>query len=235
MNATSTERCRPYWEANIQNWGEFYANTSHFNEEIQAPWWVRPFYIRLIVPVERKLMQKRYQLTMDFINNHVGPGMTALDVGCGTGIFTVAMLRRGARVVAVDYAEKALQLTREHVRQQIPERIRDLDCLQLDVTTTPLPPSDAALAMGVTPYMHDITSFYENVLSSTKTFYCLLLNPRHWANRVRRWISWLNVRQVNCFDPARVDALLRKHNFHLNSRVPFATGYLDLAARGPDR
>jgi len=235
MNPEHVNTVRAYWEKNIENWGAFYAETSHFEEEIEAPWWLKPLYVRTIVPLERKLMKRRYQLTMEFIDAYVQPGMTVLDVGCGTGRFTVEMLRRDARVVAIDFAEAALQLTKEHVSKIVPECRNRLECIQMDISTAILPRSDAVLAMGLTPYLSDLSAFYRNVLSTTELFYCLVLNPKNWANRLRRWLPLLNVRNVHCFAPATVDELLEKHHFRLQSRTPFATGYLDLAVRKEGR
>jgi demethylmenaquinone methyltransferase / 2-methoxy-6-polyprenyl-1,4-benzoquinol methylase len=43
----------------------------------------------------------------------IGPGDRALDVATGTGDLAVALRRRGAEVVGVDFSERMLQLARE--------------------------------------------------------------------------------------------------------------------------
>jgi ubiquinone/menaquinone biosynthesis C-methylase UbiE len=47
-----------------------------------------------------------------FLLGEVRPGDRALDLGCGTGEFTAALARAGARVVGVDVAEAALARAR---------------------------------------------------------------------------------------------------------------------------
>src|SRR4029077_7281723 len=44
-------------------------------------------------------------------------GKTALDVGCGGGILTEAMARRGARVKGIDLSEKALKVAQLHLHE----------------------------------------------------------------------------------------------------------------------
>jgi 2-polyprenyl-3-methyl-5-hydroxy-6-metoxy-1,4-benzoquinol methylase len=225
----SEESARRYWNENIDRWGELYLDISHGHEQLNAPGWMRWIYSRTILRHEARLMAERYRLTIAFIERHVRPGMTVVDVGCGTGIFTVEMLKRGARVIAVDFAESALASTRALVEKTLSSA--DVDYRLIDVSETRLPDSDAVLAMGVTPYLTSIAPFYDNILPTTKLFYCLILDPRNWANRLRTMIPALNVRRMHWFAPEEIDSILARHRWRLVERAPFATGYLDLAER----
>ncbi len=230
MSDERADRMHAYWEKNIGEFGRVYSDMS--GERFDAPWWMNTLYRRLIMPIERRMMKHRYALTMDFIQARVHEGMVAADIGCGTGIFTVAMLRRGAQVKAIDYSQTALRLTRRLVEQSEPQLANQVEYVHADVTETRLPESDLAIAMGVTPYLVSLDRSYDHILPTTKSFFCLLLDPHHWANRLRAAFPALNVRHVRCFDPAHVDSLLARYGFRLVSRVPFATGYLDFATRG---
>jgi ubiquinone/menaquinone biosynthesis C-methylase UbiE len=53
-----------------------------------------------------------FALRSGFLLDEVRPGDRALDLGCGTGEFTAALERAGARVVGVDVAEAALARAR---------------------------------------------------------------------------------------------------------------------------
>jgi 2-polyprenyl-6-hydroxyphenyl methylase/3-demethylubiquinone-9 3-methyltransferase len=44
-------------------------------------------------------------------------GKSALDIGCGGGLLTEAMTRRGARVKGIDLSEKALKVAQLHLRE----------------------------------------------------------------------------------------------------------------------
>jgi SAM-dependent methyltransferase len=216
---------REYWQRNIEAFGKFYADISE--EEFDSPTWLTFFYKRLILPHEKRLMKVRYERTISFIDRFVKSGMTAVDVGCGTGLFTVEMLRRGARVIAVDYAENALKLTRSMVESSVPDLEGNVEYMLLDVTEKPLPKSDVSIALGVTPYIHNLEAFLANTLTTTERFYCLYLDRRHWANRLRVLLPIFNVRRARFFDSIQVDRILACHHFRLVDREPFATGFLD--------
>ncbi len=54
-------------------------------------------------------------LRLDFVDQHAGlSGRLALDVGCGGGILSESMARRGARVTGIDLAESSLNVARLH-------------------------------------------------------------------------------------------------------------------------
>lgn len=223
------DRTREYWERNIGNFGRFYADMSR--EEFATPGWSQFLYRNTIMRIEQQLMMKRYGITRRFVQEHVRPGMTAVDVGCGTGVFTVEMLRRGAHVIALDYAQSALDLTRALVEGTVPGRAGDVEYICADVTESPLPPSDVVIALGVTPYVDDLGKMYANILPTTTMFYCLVVDPDHWASRLRRVVPALNPRRMRFYHRKTVDGLLARHGFRLVEREPFGTGYLDLAVK----
>lgn len=219
-----------YWNENIEKWGKLYLQISHSEERLDAPRWLESLYHRIITPIEAKLMTERFQLTMKFIEDHVKRDMVVVDLGCGTGIFTVEMLKRGASVIAVDYAQSSLDLTRKAVEELVPNAVSRISYLLADVTYQALPYSDIVLVMGVTPYVENISSFMGNILPNTKMLYCLFLDPKHWTNRVRRYISVLNVRNLCFFDERVIDELYLKYDWKIIDRKKFASGYLDLAS-----
>ena len=46
------------------------------------------------------------------LSSHLKPGMTVLELGCGTGSFTRELARSGANVVAIDLSPELLELAR---------------------------------------------------------------------------------------------------------------------------
>jgi SAM-dependent methyltransferase len=226
---TKPNKTQEYWNDNIEKWGELYLEISHSHESLHAPKWLDFLYKKLVMPQEARLMTDRFRRTMSFIEQHVHEGMTVVDLGCGTGIFTVEMLRRGAYVKAVDFAQSSLSLTQALVERLVPEKKNNVEYLLLDASQKRLPDSDAVLAMGVTPYLQEIAPFYNNILPTTKIFYCLILDPNHWANRIRRMLPFLNVRDLHWFAKSEIDAILARHNWQLVERTSFASGYLDFA------
>ncbi len=52
---------------------------------------------------------EHFALRRAFLLEHVPPGAIVLDVGCGAGEFSAALLEAGARPIAVDVAREALR------------------------------------------------------------------------------------------------------------------------------
>ena len=150
---------KDYWDKNIERWGQFYLEESHLGEEFYSSKFVSFIYRIFIVPIESRLMEKRFKLTMDFVENFSKPGITIADVGCGTGIFTVEMLKRGARVKALDLSTVSLEATQKNVEREVPEFANAVEYIHSDLSVVSMPKVDVALAMGVTPYVTDITNF----------------------------------------------------------------------------
>ncbi len=217
-----------YWDKNIDKWGELYLDISHARETLSGPPWFAFLYRTTIGRLERRLMAERYAMTLDFLDNHVQPGMVVTDLGCGTGLFVVHAARRGAAVHAVDFAPRALEITRANVARHCPES--RVTYHHLDVQTSDVPASDATLAMGLTPYLSDISGFLGHVLPKTRLLYCLYVDPAYWANRLRRILPFMNVRGLRCHSRGAIDAEYRKHGWRLIERRSFATGYVDLAS-----
>ena len=103
------DRIERYWTARARAFDHLYA--------LSGP-------IRLINRVLRRAVYQRYALTFE----HAGDvtGLRVLDVGCGSGRYSVEFAERGAaEVVGVDFSEDMLALAREHaVAAGVAERCR---------------------------------------------------------------------------------------------------------------
>jgi len=59
-------------------------------------------------------------LRLDWIDRHAHlAGKSVLDVGCGGGILTEAMARRGATVTGIDLSDKALKVAELHLHESL--------------------------------------------------------------------------------------------------------------------
>jgi SAM-dependent methyltransferase len=54
----------------------------------------------------------RWERRVQMLGAHLRPGMTILEVGCGTGSFTRELARSGAEVVAIDVSLELLEIAR---------------------------------------------------------------------------------------------------------------------------
>jgi len=131
-------------------------------------------------------------------------------------------------VNAIDFSPAAIEVTRRQVAKYAPDG--DARYLLADVRRDDLPECDVTLVMGLTPYLTDLEGFLNRALPKTNLFYCLYVDPMHWANRIRRGIPFLNVRSLRAYGRREVTEIYRAHNATLIDRSDFASGYIDLVA-----
>lgn len=223
---------KDYWNTNIEEWGKFYLGISHSNERLKGPKLFTSLYKLTIGRHEARLMRRRYSITLKFIDRYVNPGHQVIDLGCGTGIFTVALLKKGATVIAADYASRALESTRLLVSREVPEFANRVSYVALDISQQEIPRCDGCLCVGVTPYLDSLDLFFANV--GPKISYALVsfLDNSHWANRLRSKASWLNVRNLHAFSSEEIDKEWSKNNLILDNRYVLGTGFLDTVTLG---
>jgi 2-polyprenyl-3-methyl-5-hydroxy-6-metoxy-1,4-benzoquinol methylase len=113
----------------------------------------------------RKAIFERYDITFREAGDVTGKSI--LDIGCGSGVYSVDFARRGAqRVVGVDFSggmlELARQEAREHGQQEVCEFIQT-DFLDLDTDEE----FNVSIAMGVFDYLEDPLTFLKKMASMT--------------------------------------------------------------------
>ncbi len=105
------------------------------------------------------LMSRIYQLRRTVVLQMVDdlrlpPSARILEVGCGAGLTSVELARRGFAVDAIDTVPEMLDLTRHHAREaNLAEKIR---VEKGDVYDLGFPDGtfDLVIAMGVIPWLH---------------------------------------------------------------------------------
>jgi 2-polyprenyl-3-methyl-5-hydroxy-6-metoxy-1,4-benzoquinol methylase len=97
------ERVRTHFDADAKRFDEIY-------EDEKGP------VARFVDQVWRGVVRRRFELTLD----RLAPldGKRVLDVGCGSGRYSVAFAQKGAaQVTGLDVAPAMLELAREHARR----------------------------------------------------------------------------------------------------------------------
>ncbi len=118
-----------------------------------------------------------FELRRAFLLEHVARGQTVLDLGCGAGEFSAALVAAGAAPVAVDVAGEALRRARERVPGLDARLWRDGEPLPLEDTSV-----DAVWAGEVIEHVVDVApwlSELRRVLRPRGTL--LLTTPDHGA------------------------------------------------------
>jgi ubiquinone/menaquinone biosynthesis C-methylase UbiE len=87
---------------------------------------VRDYYEELWEHLPDELSPPDFARRHAFLLSNVRTGDRALDLGCGTGEFTVALVRGGAAAVGVDVAEAALRRARAR-HSELDFRIAPID------------------------------------------------------------------------------------------------------------
>jgi cyclopropane fatty-acyl-phospholipid synthase-like methyltransferase len=218
-----------YWNKNIDKWSTLYSE-NHSDEVIEMPAWLLPFYRFFVMPMEADAMKLRYKMNISFINEYIKQDMVVVDVGCGTGTLTIKLLEHGAKVIALDFSEKAIEITKTNV-EKFSNNINEASYICADITKTRLPSSDVVIAMGVTSYLSDLDAFFDNILPTTKLFYYSIHDTKHWANILRKLLPFIDVRHIYTFNKVQVDRLIEKYEFELIERQPFASGFIDIIQR----
>ena len=60
--------------------------------------------------------QMEYRTTMHFIHRYLNPSASVLEIGAGTGRYSIALAKEGHAVTAVELSERNLALLREHAQ-----------------------------------------------------------------------------------------------------------------------
>jgi len=123
-----------------------------------------PFW-RLVNTTLRKAVFERYAITFERAGDVTGKDV--LDVGCGSGVYSVDFARRGARrVVGVDFSANMLALARREAEQhEVADKCEfvQADFLELDPDET----FDISIAMGVFDYVPDQVPFLRKMADLT--------------------------------------------------------------------
>jgi SAM-dependent methyltransferase len=128
----------------------------------------------------RRDMYERLERTVDEIRG-MGP-VTVLDVGCGSGIFSLALARAGAKtVVGVDFSKPMIDLATERAAQadvssQCRFLLGDFRLLKFSERF------DCCLAIGVFDYLADPRGFFED-LRQVATRKIIATFPYRWTYR----------------------------------------------------
>lgn len=140
---------------------------------VQAGWDPRFFERYFETPLGGIIRAREEESVYDFLGTVLEPHHSVLEVGCGTGNYTVPVARRCAEVLAVDSSPEMLQYLRERLLR---ESLANVEvCLgQLpDGLGTKPGRFDGVLVVGVLNYAEDLEESLRALVS--------VLKPGGWA------------------------------------------------------
>jgi 2-polyprenyl-3-methyl-5-hydroxy-6-metoxy-1,4-benzoquinol methylase len=121
--------------------------------DTQATYWRDTYKEKDISDI---IYQLRQAVALKYIDELSLPKTTrVLEIGCGAGLMTAALAKRGFLVEAIDHSQSMVDLTIEHAKQtDITNRINvctgDIHELSYENQTF-----DLIIALGVIPWLHD--------------------------------------------------------------------------------
>ncbi len=192
------EKQRLYWDNEIASFDSIY---SHAKGTLGV----------VLDRVFRRDMYQRFEYAMA----HAEPieGRTFLDVGCGTGWYSLELARRNAkRVVGLDISEKMVRVCQARARQ---EGLADVlfeqgDLLHHDRSDR----FDSCLGIGLFDYVRDPLPVLSKMRTCT-TYAVILSFPRRWTWRagIRKLRLALKRCNVRFYTLREVDQLLKQARF----------------------
>jgi len=188
----------------------------------------RYFFNRLV----RRAVFDRYRLTFE----NCGPvsGARVLDIGCGTGRYSLEFAVRGdARVEGVDFAPNMIAFSRRMAEQLHVADKCEFVCSDFSSFTS-AEGFDIVLALGLFDYVRDPLSYLKKIFKLTNRVFLASFpcNGRLW--RIQRIIryNWVKRCPVYDYTISQLEQLYRDASFHLQKIVPMRQGLFVVATRG---
>tara|TARA_B100001029_G_C15014473_1_gene426395 strand:- start:49 stop:753 length:705 start_codon:yes stop_codon:yes gene_type:complete len=227
----SDKNYQNYWDLNIKKWGELYFNKNLHKEDVNANFIIKLFYQKFVFPIERSVMQQRYELTIKFLNSFKKEeNLIINDIGCGTGLFSNILISKGYKVNAIDFSNTALESTEKYVSANNPDKIQNLQTLKLNVVNDKLPKCDYSLCMGVLPYVkkNELSNCFQNISSFKDSMLLNWVDSSNLNNKIRMVFRFLNVRNLNFQNEKILNEIYSKLNLSIVENLKSGTGYLHI-------
>jgi cyclopropane fatty-acyl-phospholipid synthase-like methyltransferase len=139
------------------------------------------------------VIHRRFELTFDLCGLDL-TGKRVLDIGCGSGRYSIEMARRGAEVVGLDFAPAMVELARE-----LAAEAGVSDCCHFEqcdfLAWRELHHFDICLAIGFFDYIEDSAAFLERIyrLGPSQAVFSF---PMRWT--LRTPTRWLRLNMNDC-------------------------------------
>ncbi len=146
-------RAKDFFDSYAESFHLIYGNKSSFFGKLGDRLFRRSMYLRYVQTLEG----------CDPVQ-----GKTVVDIGCGPGVYAIALAKRGAaHVCGVDFSKAMISLAKQKVKNK--EDGRRCKFIFADFMTYPFADKfDYAVAMGFMDYVQDAKKVVERILSLTR-------------------------------------------------------------------
>lgn len=164
-------------------------------------------------------LSDRLEKELVFSLMDVKPGKTSLDVGCGTGNYTIELAKRGLKTTGIDSSEEMLALAEEKARRKGLE----ITFQRADAMNLPFPESsfEMVISTGLLCFLVEPeTALIEmhRVLKPGGRLVIGTLNKRSpWAlfRRIKGMFKETIYNQARFISPAELEGLIKKAGFEV--------------------
>jgi 2-polyprenyl-3-methyl-5-hydroxy-6-metoxy-1,4-benzoquinol methylase len=187
-------------------------------------------FANLLDQVFRKDMYQRYEFTIE--NCEPIAGRRFLDVGCGNGLYSLELARKGAgKVVGIDIAEVMIDLCKQSsVSEKLDGQCTFIHTDLLDFKTDEK--FDVSFGIGLFDYISDPLPVLKRMreLSTDKA---IMAFPRLWTWRapVRKARLTMKGCDVFFYSAARIDKLIKDAGFSRHTLTKVGKLYCVVAYR----
>lgn len=140
--------------------------------------------------VFRRPMFTRYVYTLEGLGKL--EGRRILDVGCGSGRYSIELARAGAEVVGVDFSEEMLKMARQRAKEAgVEDKVKFVSGDFIDWARNQDEVFDASFAMGVLDYIEDAPAFIRTMAKVSKEVIASFPSPtpvRMPLRKLRYWV-----------------------------------------------
>lgn len=212
LEPTDTQK---YFDSVPKQWDAFYSYES----------WL----MRVVNNLLRKGLYERYRLTFE----HCGDlsGARVLDIGCGTGRYSIECVKRGAsRVVGIDFAPSMIEFSREMAQQMNVANKCEFICD--DFLTYPFEGSfDIVLALGVFDYVKDPKPVFKKIaqLRPRKFIASFPKATLIWGLQRRIRYYWIKRCPIYNYSEEQLGRLFQEAPFQTYLIIPCGKGFLGIA------
>ncbi len=107
--------------------------------------------------------RERYAVWAALLDAHIQPGSRVADLGCGSGVFSFYLAKKGCRITGIDGAENMVALCRAQ-QQKLGLSNLNFYCQNLPLESQiPLGQQDAIISSSVLEYLDDLPGLLQNV------------------------------------------------------------------------
>lgn len=208
---------KKYFDQVPKQWDAFYAHEN------------RMMY--LINKLLRKALYQRYQLTFE----HCGDlnGATVLDIGCGTGRYSIECAKRGARhVKGIDFAPQMIEFSKNIAKQMNVDNTCEFICADF-LNYSFVESFDIVLALGFFDYIKDPGPVFKKIAQ---------LNPRKFVASFPRFTSiwgvqrhirynWIKKCPIYYYNQKQLGHLYSEASFEEFRVIPCGKGFVGVASK----